>query len=121
MTCTQPAIDRSAGSSRDLNPGKMGPAPDEGVKGHGAPKGTLLPAPSGVEASGSRRPDASASICALCGPFEARSGDKYGICPSCGLDAGEVAYRERIMRLGGAEVYRQECRRAHGLPVEEKP
>jgi len=31
------------------------------------------------------------------------------------MKPGEHAYRDRIMALGGAEVYRQEWRAAHGL------
>jgi len=37
-------------------------------------------------------------------------------CPLCGLDAGERRARRAVMTLGGAEVYRREWRRAHGLP-----
>jgi hypothetical protein len=41
-------------------------------------------------------------------------------CPTCGMDAAEIAYAERIIALGGAEVYRQEFRKtqaAKGRPA----
>lgn len=34
------------------------------------------------------------------------------------LNAGEVLLTERVQRLGGNEVYRQEYRLAHGLSVD---
>lgn len=40
---------------------------------------------------------------------------RWWVCPRCGMDAGEHAARRRVMELGGAEVYRQEWRREHGL------
>lgn len=72
-----------------------------------------------VEPSRMARHQRTHRVCPLCGPWTATIADNNSGCPTCGMDPGEVAYRERIMRLGGAEVYRQEWRKAHGLPVDE--
>ncbi len=59
-------------------------------------------------------------MCPMCGPYEdtVRGWVKASPeCPCCRMTPGEHAYRDRIMRLGGAEVYRQEWRAAHGLPA----
>ncbi len=57
----------------------------------------------------------------MCGPYEANAPSgcvpAARECPECLMTPGEHAYRDRIMRLGGAEVYRQEFREAHGLPA----
>lgn len=47
-------------------------------------------------------------VCLWCGPYKRGRGIASEICPTCGLDEHEVRYAEKIMRLGGAEVYRQE-------------
>lgn len=54
-------------------------------------------------------------VCPWCGPYERVQSMYDPSCPVCGLDAGEVAYAERIMALGGAEVYRQEYRAAQKM------
>lgn len=45
--------------------------------------------------------------CPWCGPYQPNPGQAAGICPTCGLDAGEIAYAERIMADSDA-VLRQE-------------
>ena len=58
--------------------------------------------------------------CRWCGPYPHRPRSADNICPTCGLDAAEVRYAERIMADSDA-VYRQEWRefqanRAKGGP-----
>lgn len=60
--------------------------------------------------------DRFAVVCPWHGPHPGYA----AVCPTCGLDAGEVRYAEMIGRLGGFEVYRREWRAAHGLPVTEE-
>ena len=53
----------------------------------------------------------STAVCPWCGPHEHGLQSNTGarpVCPTCGLDEAEVRYAEKIMKLGGAEVYRQE-------------
>lgn len=61
--------------------------------------------------------------CPKCGPRvsvvagpcrEANIHPETIICPTCGMDPAEYAFVERIVALGGAEVYRQEYRAGMG-------
>lgn len=55
-------------------------------------------------------------VCPTCGPFHRQWGQPIkAACPVCGMDEGEHAMRSAVMSLGGAEVYRREHRRSHGL------
>ncbi len=36
-------------------------------------------------------------VCPWCGPYKPNPGASAAICPTCGLDAAEIAYSERIL------------------------
>lgn len=48
-------------------------------------------------------------VCPWCGPYLRFIGQASGICPTCGLDAAEIAYAERIIADSTA-VYAEEVR-----------
>ena len=49
--------------------------------------------------------------CPWCGPhIGIQQNGAPPVCPTCGMDEHEVRYAQKIIDLGGAEVYRQEWR-----------